>query len=68
MFGPRNSYVHPSIVLEEAETLGAHCRDDDDVFLTALVCIDSVHLNVSIALKAQLVSDFGQNRFYLPDL
>ena len=68
MLSPGHSHIHPSIVLEEAKALGAHCRDYDDVFFTALICIDSVHLNVSIALKAEFVSDFGQNRFNLPDL
>jgi len=53
MFGSCNSHVHPSVVIEEPESVAAtsHRRDNNYVLLSALVSIDRVHFDATICCR-----------------
>lgn len=68
MLGSSDCYVHSPVVAKEAQVLSSHSRYDYNVFLSALVSINCVDLNVVVPRKTKFVAYFGDGTFDLPNL
>jgi hypothetical protein len=67
VFGSRYCHIYPSLVSKETKTtriIAPDTVDYNDVFLTPLICIHSINLDISRYLRAPYFSEPGINRVF----